>query len=87
MSDAPGLELGPPPPRIPACQAMPPEWFDATDPDGAADALSCCAVCTVHSWCSALVRPRTSRYDGVAAGRIFKNGKDVGGLEHLAATA
>lgn len=58
-----------------ACAGADPVLFDAVGGDAAADALSYCDRCAVTRECEDLVKPRRSYFDGVAAGRIWHNGK------------
>ena len=81
MSAASWLESLPLPPGTPACEGMPSWYWDATAERDATKALSICARCPVTDWCADVVRPSSSFFDGVAAGRVYRNGKDVGGLD------
>lgn len=60
-----------------ACNGADPRLFNATHGDDAEDALSYCDRCTVTQACEDLIKPRRSYYDGVAAGRIWKDGAPV----------
>lgn len=51
--------------------------FDALGGDRALDALSYCDRCPVIPECEALIQPRRSYFDGVAAGRVWHNGKVI----------
>jgi len=57
-----------------ACLGADPSLFDATGGDRAQDALSYCDRCPVTRECEDLVRPRKSYYDGVAGGKIWREG-------------
>lgn len=60
-----------------ACIGVDPKLFNATTGDEAEDALSYCDRCPVTQACEDLIRPRKSYYDGIAAGRIWKDGAPV----------
>lgn len=57
-----------------ACRTADPASFDATDHADASLALWYCGRCTVVDLCNEVVRPAKSYYDGVAAGRVWRNG-------------
>ncbi|MFZ5850530.1 MAG: WhiB family transcriptional regulator [Actinomycetota bacterium] len=60
-----------------ACLDAPPEWFEATEYHHATQALALCAACPVVDLCDYVVAPAESYFDGVAAGRVWRNGADV----------
>jgi len=60
-----------------ACLGADPRLFEATAGDAAADALSYCERCPVTRECEDLVRPRRSYFDGVAAGRVWRDGRVI----------
>jgi len=57
-----------------ACRNADPRAFDATDHVTASLALWYCRRCPVVDLCNEIVRPAKSYYDGVAAGRVWRNG-------------
>ena len=59
------------------CASMDPRLFDATDPVLARVALNACARCTFRQRCLERVDPVGSRFDGVAAGRVWSRGRNV----------
>lgn len=61
----------------PACHAADPRLFDARTLKTAEPAFSYCLRCTVTDWCLDIVRPTSSWFDGVAAGRLYVNGKEI----------
>jgi hypothetical protein len=60
-----------------ACIGADPNLFNATSGETAEDALSYCDRCDVRGGCDDLVKPRKSHYDGVAAGKVWKDGAPV----------
>lgn len=60
-----------------ACKQADPSLFDAIDGPLVQDALSYCLRCEVTEECDTFVRPRRSLYDGVVAGRLWRNGRIV----------
>ena len=60
-----------------ACLGADPRLFEAHSGDAAADALSSCERCPVRPECEDLVRPRRSYFDGVAAGKVWRDGRVV----------
>lgn len=60
-----------------ACLGADPTLFDATSGEKMFDALSYCERCPVIVECDTLVRPRRSHFDGVAAGKVWREGKVV----------
>lgn len=57
-----------------ACKGAKPGLFDAIAGDDVFDALSYCERCPVIQECFDYVLPSRSYYDGVAAGRLWRNG-------------
>jgi WhiB family redox-sensing transcriptional regulator len=60
-----------------ACRDADPGLFDAVEGIQVHYALSYCQRCEVVKECDAFVRPRKSFYDGVAAGKLWRNGRIV----------
>ena len=61
------------------CIDSQPMYFDQIERNTMAEeALSLCARCPVKTECLMIVQPRTSYFDGVCGGFIFKNGNPVG---------
>lgn len=60
-----------------ACREAAPTLFDATEGISVTYALSYCERCIVVKECEAFVRPRKSFFDGVVAGRLWRNGRIV----------
>jgi hypothetical protein len=60
-----------------ACIGADPKLFDAFTGEKALDALSYCGRCTVVAECDRVVAPRRSYFDGVAADRVWNNGRIV----------
>lgn len=50
--------------------------FSATTGPPARRALSICHGCLVTDSCERMLRPQRTKYDGVAAGRLWVNGRD-----------
>lgn len=63
--------------REAACLTADPRLFEANSGERAADALSYCERCPVVKECDELVRPRRSYFDGVAAGKVWRDGRVV----------
>ena len=57
-----------------ACIGADPKLFDATTGETVEDALSYCDRCPVIRECETIVRPKKSYFDGVAAGKVWKDG-------------
>lgn len=57
-----------------ACRTADPRCFDAIDHEQASLALWYCRQCPVIDLCHEIVRPHKSYYDGVAAGKVWRNG-------------
>jgi len=60
-----------------ACLGADPRLFEATSGDAVHDALSYCDRCPVIPQCDDLVRPRRSYFDGVAAAKVWRDGRVV----------
>jgi len=60
-----------------ACIGADPRLFDATSGELVEDALSYCDRCPVVKECEEVVRPKKSYFDGVAAGKVWKDGVRV----------
>lgn len=52
-------------------------WIQTEFNDFSAIALSICAICPVRKECEEWVRPASSYFDGVAAGHIYKHGRQI----------
>lgn len=59
------------------CREADPGVFDHTEGPQVWQALHYCARCTVQKECEEVVRPRKSFYDGVAGGKVWRNGERV----------
>ena len=64
-----------------ACAFSDPWLFDQTTVDLAQPALSICSNCKYWNECDELVLPKKSHYDGVAAGKMWRNGKVLAKLD------
>lgn len=60
-----------------ACREADPGLFDVVDGPLVHMALSYCQRCEVTQECDTFVRPRRSLYDGVVAGRLWRNGRVI----------
>lgn len=60
-----------------ACREADPYIFNFTDGPFVWIALRYCERCPVMRECDEFVRPRKSFYDGVAAGKAWRNGERV----------
>ena len=60
-----------------ACRDADPTLFDVVDGSHVKYALAYCERCPVVKECDTFVRPRKSFYDGVAAGKLWRNGRIV----------
>ncbi|MER6193415.1 WhiB family transcriptional regulator [Streptomyces cyaneofuscatus] len=60
-----------------ACSGMPPQIVFARREKDAAPALRACARCPVLRRCEETVAPADSWFDGVSAGRLWRNGRPV----------
>ncbi|MFJ3900451.1 WhiB family transcriptional regulator [Streptomyces sp. NPDC090025] len=60
-----------------ACAGLSPSVVFSRRGKEAAPALRACAVCPVRSECEAAVAPAENWFDGVCAGRLWRNGRPV----------
>lgn len=60
-----------------ACKGADPRLFDAIAGEDVWDALSYCERCPVMQACLDYVQPSRSYFDGVAAGRLWRNGHET----------
>jgi hypothetical protein len=60
-----------------ACAGLPATTVFARRAADAEPALRACAVCTVRRACEETVAPAESWFDGVCAGRLWRNGRPV----------
>lgn len=60
-----------------ACKGADPYLFDATFGEAVFDALSYCERCPVRDECFNYVQPHRHYFDGVAAGRLWRNGLEI----------
>ncbi|MFI0983946.1 WhiB family transcriptional regulator [Streptomyces exfoliatus] len=58
-----------------ACVGLSPSVVFARRPKDAAPALRACADCPVRRECETAVAPAESYFDGVCAGRLWRNGR------------
>lgn len=56
------------------CRNSDPWLFDQFQLDLAQPGLQYCRNCTFWIECDSLVKPKTSHYDGIAAGKVWRNG-------------
>jgi hypothetical protein len=63
------------------CATSDPWLFDQTTIDLAQPGLSYCARCKFWQECDDLVAPKKSNYDGIAAGKMWRNGKVLAKLD------
>lgn len=72
------MKIGPKPsPRLEqaACKGANPQLFDFFEGNQIDDALSYCDRCPVTEECWEYVSPRRSYFDGVCAGKVWRNGR------------
>lgn len=60
-----------------ACVDADSDLFDAVGGQKAQEALNYCSVCIVIGACDDWVKPRKSFFDGVAAGKVWRDGRPV----------
>lgn len=60
-----------------ACREADPGLFDMVEGPLVQYALAYCERCSVVKECDTFVRPRKSFYDGVVAGKLWRNGRIV----------
>lgn len=69
------------PPGTPACEREDAALFTSPVEDlrVARDMLAVCASCddAIRLWCYETVAPARSRFDGVAGGALWRNGKQI----------
>ena len=70
----------------PACAGLEPAVVFARRVKDAAPALRACARCTLHQACEAVVAPAETWFDGVCAGRLWRNGRAVAALDPVQPT-
>lgn len=63
--------------RAPACAGLPPHVVFARRAADAAPALLACARCPFTRQCEEIVDPANTWFDGVSAGRLWRNGRPV----------
>lgn len=77
----PAASARPAPAARPACAGLDPRVIFARRVKDAAPALRACARCTLHRACEAAVAPAETWFDGVCAGRLWRNGRPVAALD------
>lgn len=60
-----------------ACAGEDPALFDQRRYPEALPALAICATCDSTALCLTIVRPQRSKFDGVAGGKVWRNGYQV----------
>lgn len=65
----------------PACAGLDPRVVFARRVKDAAPALRACTRCALHQACEAAVTPAETWFDGVCAGRLWRNGRPVTALD------
>ena len=63
------------------CREADPWLFDQFNLDLAQPALNYCSRCIFWEECESLVQPKPSFYDGVVAGKVWRNGRIVAKLD------
>ena len=63
------------------CRDADPWLFDQFNLDLAQPALNYCSQCIFWEECDSLVQPKPSFYDGVVAGKVWRNGRIVAKLD------
>ena len=63
------------------CRDADPWLFDQFNLDLAQPALNYCSRCIFWQECDSLVQPKPSFYDGVVAGKVWRNGRIVAKLD------
>jgi hypothetical protein len=63
------------------CREADPWLFDQFNLDLAQPALNYCSRCIFWQECESLVQPKPSFYDGVVAGKVWRNGRIVAKLD------
>lgn len=67
-----------------ACSGLPPKVVFARRLKDAAPALRACAGCPVRRECEETVAPADTWFDGVCAGRLWRNGRPVTAVSAVA---
>lgn len=60
-----------------ACRGLPPQVFDGKTHEDVNAALATCHGCRCKRACNLWMRPGRTFYDGIAAGRLWRDGKAV----------
>jgi hypothetical protein len=63
------------------CRDCDPWLFDQTQIDLAQPALAYCQRCPFWEKCESLVEPQPSFYDGIVAGKVWRNGRILAKLD------
>lgn len=63
------------------CRSADPWLFDQYQIDLAQPALSYCSRCKFWQECDSLVQPQTNHYDGIVAGKVWRNGRILAKLD------
>ena len=63
------------------CREADPWVFDQFNLDLAQPALNYCSQCIFWQECESLVQPKPSFYDGVVAGKVWRNGRILAKLD------
>ena len=63
------------------CREADPWLFDQFNLDLAQPALNYCSRCIFWQECESLVQPKPNFYDGVVAGKVWRNGKILAKLD------
>lgn len=63
------------------CRDSDPWLFDQSQIDLAQPALAYCRACPFWESCEILVEPRSSYFDGVCGGKVWRNGKILARLD------
>ena len=63
------------------CRDADPWLFDQFNLDLAQPALNYCSNCIFWTECESLVKPKPSFYDGVVAGKVWRNGRILAKLD------
>ena len=63
------------------CREADPWLFDQFNLDLTQPALNYCSRCIFWEECDSLVKPKVNFYDGVVAGKVWRNGKIVAMLD------
>lgn len=63
------------------CKDADPWMFEQYNLDLAQSALGYCSRCYFWSECESLVKPKSNFFDGVAAGKVWRNGRILAKLD------